>query len=65
MKKQYSTKKALVASALSLVLCCAMLIGTTFAWFTDAVVYGDPAEPPYEDDAVQGAPEENPSDRDQ
>ena len=37
MTKKYSTKKALVASALSLVLCFSMLIGTTFAWFTDSV----------------------------
>ena len=32
-----STKKALMLSVLSLVLCFAMLIGTTFAWFTDSV----------------------------
>ena len=32
-----STKKALLLSVLSLVLCCAMLMGTTFAWFTDSV----------------------------
>ncbi len=31
------TKQALVMSALSLLLCAAMLIGTTFAWFTDSV----------------------------
>ena len=37
MTKKHSTKKALVASLLSLVLCCSMLIGTTFAWFTDSV----------------------------
>lgn len=37
MTKKYSTKKALVASVLSLVLCFSMLIGTTFAWFTDSV----------------------------
>ena len=37
MTKKYSTKKALIASALSLVLCFSMLIGTTFAWFTDSV----------------------------
>ena len=28
-------KKALLASVLSLLLCMAMLVGTTFAWFTD------------------------------
>ena len=37
MTKQHSTKKALFASVLALVLCCSMLIGTTFAWFTDSV----------------------------
>ncbi len=30
-------KKALWASALSLLLCVALLVGTTFAWFTDSV----------------------------
>jgi predicted ribosomally synthesized peptide with SipW-like signal peptide len=37
MTKKYSTKKALIASVLTLVLCFSMLIGTTFAWFTDSV----------------------------
>ena len=32
-----STKKALLCSILALVLCCSMLVGTTFAWFTDSV----------------------------
>ena len=32
-----NTKKSLIFSALSLILCCALLIGTTFAWFTDSV----------------------------
>lgn len=32
-----STKRALLTSVLSLVLCLSMLIGTTFAWFTDSV----------------------------
>ncbi|HIZ84301.1 MAG TPA: SipW-dependent-type signal peptide-containing protein [Firmicutes bacterium] len=32
-----NTKRALLASALSLALCCAMLLSTTFAWFTDSV----------------------------
>ena len=32
-----STKKALAMSMLSLVLCFAMLAGTTYAWFTDSV----------------------------
>ena len=35
MKKSQSTKKSLTASIISLVTCIAMLIGTTFAWFTD------------------------------
>lgn len=35
MKNSKSTKRALTASIVSLVLCVAMLIGTTFAWFTD------------------------------
>ena len=35
-----STKKALLLSALSMLLCVAMLVGTTFAWFTDAVTSG-------------------------
>ena len=37
MTKKLSTKRALIASVLSLVLCFSMLIGTTFAWFTDSV----------------------------
>ena len=37
MIKNYSTKKSLIASAISLVLCLSMLVGTTFAWFTDSV----------------------------
>jgi len=32
-----STKQALLLSALSLILCVSMLIGSTFAWFTDSV----------------------------
>ena len=37
MTKSKHTQKALLASVMSLLLCFAMLIGTTFAWFTDAV----------------------------
>ena len=37
MTKKHSTKKALMLSILSLVLCFSMLVGTTFAWFTDSV----------------------------
>ena len=35
-----STKKSLLLSTLSLVLCFAMLLGTTYAWFTDEVTSG-------------------------
>ena len=37
MSQSKHTKKALLASALSVVVCLAMLIGSTFAWFTDSV----------------------------
>ena len=40
MVSKKNTKKALLMSALSLLLCCSMLIGTTFAWFTDEVTSG-------------------------
>ena len=40
MTKQRSTKRALLMSALSLLLCVSMLVGTTYAWFTDEVVSG-------------------------
>ena len=35
MTSSKSTKRALISGALSLLMCVAMLIGTTFAWFTD------------------------------
>ena len=35
MTSSKSTKRALVTSALAILMCVAMLIGTTFAWFTD------------------------------
>lgn len=35
MKKKNVTKSALLASVLAMVLCVTMLVGTTFAWFTD------------------------------
>ena len=35
MTSSKSTKRALLTSALAIVMCVAMLIGTTFAWFTD------------------------------
>ena len=37
MTKRRSTKRALLLSALSLLMCVSMLIGSTFAWFTDSV----------------------------
>ncbi len=37
MTKAKSTKRALLLSALSLLMCVSMLIGSTFAWFTDSV----------------------------
>lgn len=36
MIKLKSTKRALTMSAVSLLLCFTMLLGTTFAWFTDS-----------------------------
>lgn len=35
-----STKRALLTSLLALVVCISMLVGTTFAWFTDSVTSG-------------------------
>ena len=35
--KRSSTKGALFTSFIALLLCCVMLLGTTFAWFTDEV----------------------------
>lgn len=40
MTQSKHTKRALLASILSVAVCCAMLIGTTFAWFTDSVSSG-------------------------
>ena len=37
MTNAKSTKRSLLTSVLALVICFAMLIGTTFAWFTDSV----------------------------
>ncbi len=36
--KVKSTKKALLSAVLSLIVCISMLVGSTFAWFTDNVV---------------------------
>lgn len=38
MTTRRSTKTTLLTSAVSLLLCFVMLLGTTFAWFTDTVV---------------------------
>ncbi len=40
MNKTKSTKRALLMSALALLLCVSMLIGSTYAWFTDSVTSG-------------------------
>ena len=37
MTKTKSTKRALLASGMALILCVSMLVGSTFAWFTDSV----------------------------
>lgn len=37
MKKTKSTKRALLSAILALVMTVSMLVGTTFAWFTDSV----------------------------
>ncbi len=41
MTKMKSTKRALLMSALALLMCVSMLIGSTFAWFTDSVTSGN------------------------
>ena len=40
MTNRKSTKRALLGSIMAMVLCLAMLIGATFAWFTDTVSTG-------------------------
>ena len=40
MTKKKSTKRALLMSALSLMMCVTMFVGSTFAWFTDSVTSG-------------------------
>ena len=37
MTNKKTTKRALIASVISLMLCFTMLLGTTYAWFTDSV----------------------------
>ena len=41
MKQVTRTRKSLVLSVLAMLVCCAMLVGTTFAWFTDSVTSGN------------------------
>ena len=41
MTKKTNTKRALLMSALALLLCLSMLVGSTFAWFTDEVTSGN------------------------
>ncbi len=40
MKACKTTKRALLMSCISLLLCVSMLVGTTFAWFTDTAATG-------------------------
>ena len=40
MTNTKSTKRALFSSVVALILCFSMLLGTTFAWFTDSVTSG-------------------------
>ncbi len=40
MTSRKSTKRALILSCISMLLCVSMLVGSTFAWFTDAANTG-------------------------
>ncbi|MEE0896250.1 MAG: TasA family protein, partial [Acutalibacteraceae bacterium] len=40
MNNTKTTKHALLSSVLAMLICVAMLIGTTFAWFTDSASTG-------------------------
>ena len=40
MANKKVSRRALFTSIMSLILCCALLVGTTFAWFTDSVTSG-------------------------
>lgn len=40
MANSKSAKRAFVSSAIAVLLCVVMLIGTTFAWFTDTAKTG-------------------------
>ena len=41
MTSKKTTRRALFSSVIALILCCSMLVGTTFAWFTDSVTSVD------------------------
>jgi len=41
MANKKNARRAVFTSVMSLILCCAMLMGTTFAWFTDNVTSGN------------------------
>ncbi len=41
MTNRKTTKRALISSLLALLICCTMLVGTTFAWFTDSETISD------------------------
>ena len=41
MTKKINTKRSLLMSALALLMCFSMLIGSTYAWFTDSVTSGN------------------------
>ena len=41
MTNSKTTKRALFSSVMALLLCFTMLLGTTFAWFTDSAVSGN------------------------
>ena len=38
VKRMKKHKKALISSTVALLLCFAMLLGATYAWFTDSAV---------------------------
>ena len=40
MSKKKTSRRALLTSVMALVMCLVMLVGTTFAWFTDSVTSG-------------------------
>ena len=40
MTNRQSTKRALLGSVMAMVLCLVMLVGATFAWFTDTASTG-------------------------